>query len=244
MAQLLIVEDEFFIAEHLRAIVTGLGHEVVGVAESAAQALQIVQALPAPPALALLDITLRGELDGIDLAARLRARYGIPCVFVTSLADADTVGRAKQAAPLGYLLKPFDEDEVYVTLEMALAAVPVLVPAGPAAAGPTGLFVRGHRQLVRVDFANLCRLEASGSYTTLHTCKGERHTTSVPFKQVEEQLPPADFQRIHKSHIVALAHITALDGQAVTVAGQLVPIGRAYHAALLSRLNLLKGSSE
>lgn len=245
MSQVLIVEDEFFIAEHLRTIVTGLGHHVVGVADSAAQALELVHGLPRPPTLALLDITLSGELDGIDLAARLRARYGVPCVFVTSLADPDTVARAKQAAPLGYLLKPFVQQEVYVMLEMALAALAVRPPvtaAAPAIPEPAGLFVRDHKQLVRVDFVDLCWLEADSNYTKLYTCLGKKYTTTMPFKQVEARLPAAAFLRIHKSHIVALAHITALAGQAVVVAGHQVPIGRAYHAALLSRLNLLKSA--
>ncbi|WP_345124379.1 LytR/AlgR family response regulator transcription factor [Hymenobacter antarcticus] len=241
MAQVLIVEDEFFIAEHLRTIVTGLGHHVVGVADSAAQALELVHGLPHPPTLALLDITLNGELDGIDLAARLRARYGVPCVFVTSLADPETVARAKQATPLGYLLKPFVQQEVYVTLEMALAALAVTT-AAPAAPEPAGLFVRDHKQLVRVDFVDLCWLEADSNYTKLYTCSGKHYTTTMPFKQVEARLPAAAFLRIHKSHIVALAHITALAGQAVVVAGHQVPIGRAYHAALFSRLNLLKSA--
>lgn len=243
MAQVLIVEDEFFIAEHLRTIVTGLGHHVVGVADSAAQALELLQGLPHPPTLALLDITLSGELDGIDLAGRLRVRYGIPCVFVTSLADTETVTRAKQAGPLGYLLKPFVVQEVYVTLEMALAALIAVTPtAMPTAPEPAGLFVRDHKQLVRVDFVDLCWLEADGNYTKLYTCAGKRYTTTMPFKQVEARLPAAAFLRIHKSHIVALAHITALAGQAVVVASHEVPIGRAYHAALLNRLNLLKSA--
>ncbi|GAA4357904.1 hypothetical protein GCM10023185_22940 [Hymenobacter saemangeumensis] len=247
MAQILIVEDEFIIAEHLRAILEGMGHEVVGVADRATEALAILRSLPALPAVALLDITLRGELDGIDLAGRLRAEFGLPFVFVTSLADAATVARAKLARPLGYLVKPFDEQEVFVALEMALDAVApaagTAAPAAPLPPAPTSLFVRDHKQLVKVAFADLCWLEADGNYTTLHTRSGQRYTAVASLKQVEEHLPPADFLRIHKSYLVALAHITAVDGQAVTVAGQSVPVGRTYQSALMSRLNLLGGST-
>jgi DNA-binding LytR/AlgR family response regulator len=241
MAQILIIEDEFIIAEHLRAIVEGLGHEVVGVADRACEALTLLRSLPVQPALALLDITLRGELDGIDLAGRLRAEFGLPFVFVTSLADAVTVNRAKLTQPLGYLVKPFDEQEVFVALEMALAAgVPAPAPP-PVSATPTSLFVRDRKQLVRVDFADLCWLEADGNYTTLRTRSGVRYTAVAALKQVEERLPATEFLRIHKSYIVALCQITALDGQAVTVAGQSIPVGRAYQPALLGRLNLLSG---
>lgn len=239
MAQLFLVEDEFIIAEHLRVIVEDLGHEVVGIAESAAAALEQLRRLPVPPALALLDITLRGELDGIDLAGRLRAEFGLPFVFVTSLADAGTVARAKLALPLGYLVKPFDERDVFVALEMALTQA----PAPPVSAPPVGLFVRHQRQLVRVDFADICWLEASGNYTTLHTRTGTRYTTVAALRQVEERLPAGEFLRVHKSYVVSLRHLTALDGPVVLVAGQRIPVGRAYMPALLGRLNLLAGSS-
>ncbi|GAA4051631.1 hypothetical protein GCM10022409_43140 [Hymenobacter glaciei] len=244
MAKVLIVEDEFIIAAHLRTIVEGLGHEVIGVADRATEALALLRGAAELPALALLDITLRGELDGIDLASRLRAEFGLPFVFVTSLADAVTVARAKQARPLGYLVKPFDEQEVFVALEMALAATetPSTNPAPTLDATPTSLFVRDRKQLVRVDFADICWLEADGNYTTMHTCLGFRYTAVAALKQVEERLPPADFLRIHKSYIVALNKITALSGQTVVVEGQHIPVGRAYHPALLSRLNLLSNS--
>ncbi|WP_046245379.1 LytR/AlgR family response regulator transcription factor [Hymenobacter terrenus] len=239
MAQILIVEDEFIIAEHLRSIVEGLGHEVVGVADHATDALKLLRSLPMMPTVALLDITLRGELDGIDLAGRLRAEFGLPFVFVTSLADAATVARAKQAHPRGYLVKPFDEHEVFVALEMALAEAPA--PSPPALLTPTSLFVRDRKQLVRVDFGDLYWLEADGNYTTLHTRSGTRYTAVASLKQVEERLPPADFLRIHKSYIVAVSRITILDGQTVVVAGRSIPVGRAYQSALMARLNLLGG---
>ena len=247
MALILIVEDEFIIAEHLRTIVEDLGHEVAGVAGRATEALALLRGLPTLPAVALLDITLRGELDGIDLAGRLRAEFGLPVVFVTSLTDAATVARAKLVRPLGYLVKPFDKQEVFVALEMALelvatpAAEAVTGPAAPVVASPTSLFVRDRKQLVRVDFADLCWLESDGNYTTLHSRSGTRYTAVAALKQVEERLPAGAFLRIHKSYIVALAHITAVEGQAVTVAGQSIPVGRAYQPALLARLNLLSG---
>ena len=244
MALILIVEDEYIIAEHLRTIIEDLGHEVAGVADRATGALALLRGLPALPAVALLDISLRGELDGIDLAGRLQAEFGLPAVFVTSLADAATVARAKRVRPLGYLVKPFDKQEVYVALEMALdiiatPAAEAVAAAAPFAASPTSLFVRDRKQLVRVDFADLCWLEADGNYTTLHTRSGTRYTAVAALKQVEERLPAGEFVRIHKSYLVALAQITALEGQSVTVAGHSIPVGRAYQPALLGRLNLL-----
>ena len=244
--KILIVEDELIIAEHLRCVLELLGHRVTGVADRVSNALDSLR--QDPPDLVLLDVNLRGELDGIDLAARLRAEHHIPFIFLTSQANAATVARAKQTRPYGYLVKPFDEQDIYVALEMALATAAAeraaAAPVAPVAAaaepfaGTDGLFLRDRKQMVKVKFGDLCWLEADGNYTTLHTTAG-KHTTCHPLRHVEERLPPAHFVRVHKSYIVALHRISAFDSQAVTVDGDLVPVGRSYQAALMSRLNLL-----
>lgn len=244
---ILVVEDESTIAEHLRSVLELLGHRVTGVAGRVSEALESLR--HSPPDLVLLDIKLRGELDGIDLAARLRAEYRLPFVFITSQADPVTVARAKHTRPHGYLVKPFDEQDIYVALEMALnqataervtalSSRAALQAEAPLAAIADGLFLRERKQMVKVKFSELHWLSAEGHYTNLHTTT-RKYTTSHPLKYVEEHLPAADFVRVHKSHIVALHRITALDAQGVTVGTDVVPVGRAYQAALMDRLNLL-----
>ena len=242
---ILIVEDECTIAEHLRQVLELLGHRVSGVAGRVSEALACLQ--QERPDLVLLDVHLRGELDGIDLAARLRAEYHLPFVFVTAQANAATVARAKQTRPHGYLVKPFDEEDIFVAVELAMAAAKAegsAAPATPAApAEPLNatadcLFVRDRKQMVKVRFSDLCWLEAKGNYTTLHTTSG-KYTTCHPLGHVEERLPRAQFVRVHKSFVVALERISAFDSQGLTVEGDFVPVGRAYHGALMGRLNLL-----
>lgn len=247
MAQVFIVEDEFIIAQHLRTIVAELGHEVVATASSATEALRQLATLPAPPDLFLLDIMLQGELDGIDLASRLRAEHGLPFVFITSLTTPATVARAKATRPLGYLVKPFDAQEVFVALEMALTAADVTPAARAAVPTPptpaTSIFVRDGKRLERVDYADINWLESDGNYTLLHTQDGHRYAVAMALKTVEQQLPEALFQRVHKSYVVALARIEALEGQSVLIGGTSIPVGRVYNAALLNRLHLLDGHS-
>ena len=242
-AKILIVEDELTIAEHLRAILELLGHRVTGVAGRVSEALDSLR--HDRPDLVLLDVNLRGELDGIDLAARLRAEYNLPFIFLTSQANAATVARAKQTRPHGYVVKPFDEQDIFVALELALAgaaAERAAASAPPTAetltTGADGFFLRDRKQMVKVKFSELCWIEADGNYTTLHTTEG-KHTTCHPLRHVEERLSHTDFVRVHKSFIVAVHRISAFDSQVLTVAGAQVPVGRAYQAALMARLNLL-----
>jgi PAS domain S-box-containing protein len=117
-ASILIVEDEAVVAEDLAQKVTALGYRVLDIASTGAAALQISQAHP--PDLILLDITLTGELDGIETATRLKECSDIPLVFLTAHSDSETVKRATAAGSFGYILKPFRERDLEVQLQAAL----------------------------------------------------------------------------------------------------------------------------
>ena len=115
---ILIVEDEAVVAEDLAKKVTALGYRILDIASTGAAALQISQAHP--PDLILLDITLTGELDGIETATRLKEFSDIPLVFPTAHSDPETVKRATAAGSLGYILKPVREGDLEVQLRAAL----------------------------------------------------------------------------------------------------------------------------
>lgn len=251
-AAVLIVEDENLIAQHLQKILRGLNYDVVGVARRATDALQLLRQGPLPD-LVLLDIMLRGEIDGIDLAHRLRAEYQLPFLFVTAFADATTLARATQTHPLGYIVKPFEEKDIYAALEMywantetAAVTAPVSAPLSVLAPEPIeslahdSIFIRHRRQLIKVRFDELLWVEADSNYTLLQTSES-KYAVANTLRQVEERLPAADFIRIHKTYVVALRMITALDTHNVTIGnGTLIPLGRTYQPMLMSRLNLLR----
>lgn len=116
--RILVVEDEAVIALDLQSLLEEFGHEVVGTASRGDDALRV--AAETRPDLALLDIRIGGRLDGIEVACRLRRDYDIPTLFLSAFADEETVGRAKRAEPVGFLLKPVDPRALRTTLETAL----------------------------------------------------------------------------------------------------------------------------
>jgi len=117
-AKLLIVEDEPIVALDLQQEVEQLGCEVVGLAESADEAL--VAAEICRPDLALMDVRIVGSMDGIQTARLLRTAYQVPVIFLTSYSDEATIGRAVKETPYGYLTKPFKSRELKATLRVAL----------------------------------------------------------------------------------------------------------------------------
>ncbi|HSN56035.1 MAG TPA: EAL domain-containing protein, partial [Candidatus Sulfomarinibacteraceae bacterium] len=115
---IMIVEDEGVVAMHLAKAVAGWGYRVTAIAATADQALRAAEG--DPPDLVLMDIGLRGEADGIEAATQLRARSPIPVIYLTAFGDEATIERAKATEPYGYALKPINERELKVTIEMAL----------------------------------------------------------------------------------------------------------------------------
>jgi signal transduction histidine kinase len=116
--KILIVEDERITAQFLSQTLTRLGFTVVGIASTGATAIK--QAAEKLPDLILADIGLEGNVDGVEVAHQVRIQWGIPTVFLTAYTDPNTMTRARLSEPYGYLVKPFDEQELHATLEIAL----------------------------------------------------------------------------------------------------------------------------
>ncbi|MFH1581617.1 MAG: response regulator [Pseudomonadota bacterium] len=117
-AQILVVEDEGIIAKDIQNTLESLGYAVPAIASSGEEAIK--KATETLPDLVLMDIVLEGHMDGVEAAERIRDRFDIPVVYLTSYADNKTLQRAKITEPYGYILKPFSERELYTTIEMAL----------------------------------------------------------------------------------------------------------------------------
>lgn len=117
-ARILVVEDERIVAMSLRRQLQAMGYEVVGVASSGDVAVRQTGELR--PDLVLMDIRLEGGMDGVQAAALIREQFRIPVVYLTAYSNRDVLDRAKVTEPFGYLLKPYDERELHVAVEMAL----------------------------------------------------------------------------------------------------------------------------
>jgi PAS domain S-box-containing protein len=117
-ARILVVEDETIIAMEIENRLKNLGYIVPAVVSTGPAA--IAKTAEVQPDLILMDIMLKGEMDGIEAAGQIRQRFGIPIVYLTAYADENILQRAKITQPAGYLLKPFEERELHIAIEMAL----------------------------------------------------------------------------------------------------------------------------
>jgi signal transduction histidine kinase len=116
--KILVVEDEFLVAKYLQFRLPKLGYTVAGVVSSGEAALE--KSAQTQPDLILMDINLKGKMDGVEAAAQIRTLFNIPVVYLTACADEQTLNRAGIAEPFGYLLKPFRDKQLQTTLEVAV----------------------------------------------------------------------------------------------------------------------------
>jgi len=116
--KILIVEDESIIAIDIKNCLIGLGYEVVGISSTGEDA--ITKAIELKPNLILMDIHLDSELDGVETADKIRTLLDIPIIYLTAHADENTFQRAKITEPYGYILKPFEERLLHITVETSL----------------------------------------------------------------------------------------------------------------------------
>ena len=117
-ARILVVEDEGLVAEDIARILRNFGYDVLAIVSSGEEAVKIAEVVL--PDLVLMDIMLEGDMNGIDAAGQIYSRFDIPIVYLTAYGDEDGLHKAKKTGPFGYMLKPFEERDLYNSIEMAL----------------------------------------------------------------------------------------------------------------------------
>jgi CheY-like chemotaxis protein len=118
-ANIMVVEDEGVVSIDIRNILKNAGYDIAAVAFQGLEAVQ--KAEQSNPDLVLMDIGLKGEIDGIEAARRIRDRFQIPVVFLTGFADEVTVTKAKEVNPSGFIIKPINEEDLKKTLDDVLS---------------------------------------------------------------------------------------------------------------------------
>lgn len=251
--KVLVVEDELIIADNICDILEDLGYEVLEPAISYTEALEILER--EKPDLALLDIQLAGRRDGIDLAWKIRDDYNIPFIFLTSNADPATVERAKKVRPPAYLLKPFDKNDLFTSIEIALynySQNNLGKPEEKIAESELGtdqreniilnnaLFVK-HKQLFqKVKFEEILFLKSEHVYVNLIT-KNQAFLVRGSLSKLIERLPNYFF-KLHRSYVVNLNEIESIGYSNLKIGKHELPFGKGYRAALLNKIDILNNS--
>ncbi|MFT6053252.1 MAG: DNA-binding LytR/AlgR family response regulator [Roseivirga sp.] len=238
--KILIVEDDNMISSSLKEILEMLDHHVVGIAEDAERAIELCNEFETQ--LALLDIQIGGDIDGVDLAEIINDQFDIPFIFTTAFADNATIARAKERAPYGYLVKPYGIKDINAAIEVAMVAYNRLKTAekkgGMSKIIDNSLFLKVDTKLIKVNIDDILYIEAKGDYALFKT-KAKGYIVHSTMKKVKERLEEFNFHKVHRSFVVNLSRIIDIEESNLLVEDKVIPISRSNKEELIAKLNLL-----
>lgn len=236
MKKILIVEDEEELAANISEILSGLDYQVASVVDNAKDALSFLETTQVD--LVLMDIMIKGDLDGIDLAYKIREIYQIPIVFSTAYSGTEYLERISSDIHEGYLLKPFTVDSLKTAVFFGLKRYEERKTINKQA--PKGsLKVMDKGYLVPIPFSEILYLKADGLYTKIYT-KVKSYLVRDILKGFEEKLPEDQFFRVHKSYLINVEHVTSFNAKKINLGENPVPIRRGLYKELIEKLNIEK----
>lgn len=235
---ILIVEDEMIIAANISLQLNHLGYEVTGIIPRAEEVLpEIRQHIPD---IILMDINLKGDLDGIELVQLIQNEFKIPIIYLTANSDESHFEKAKATNPYAFISKPFKKLDLQRAIELSIVRIEKeqnsektadIISEDPYILSDC-IFVRSHDKMVKVCIDNILYIEAERNYCKIY-CKDKEHLLVTTLKYLEEKLPTNSLMRIHRSFIVNLHHIDEIATNHVVIGKKAIPLSAELKKQLL-----------
>lgn len=225
-----ILEDEFFVAHNLEKTLVEQGHEV-RLYKSPNEILKAFKDPQKRTDLALVDINLNAEMDGVEVATTLQKLYGTQFVFVTALSDSETLDRVKGVKPLAYIIKPFTDSEIKANVEIALFKLSKLQATKPSQALPEFTFLKNKEGLVKVNYADIVLVHGGDIELAVYTINMVHRAESTLEEFVQKIRVPYLIQ-VHRQYLINIHYLHSIFGNMAIVGKREVPIGKAYRDAL------------
>lgn len=237
---ILIVEDEHIVAIHLQEVLKEFGYQADDVATNYEEAIAVLQTKVVH--LVMLDINLKGHQTGIDVAEFIRENLKVPFIFLSSHQDMAIVNAALKTSPNAFLPKPFDKVTIYSALKLALKSFREESREYSSQSDDPestvikdALFIKEKHMFTKILLADILYIRSDDNYLELHTNK-KKFTIRETLKNILGQLPQNSFFKVHKSFIINLNAITAINYVHVMIDKIEIPITAENRTELLSKI--------
>ena len=234
---ILLLEDELLLAQDLKSKLEELGYGISHVRSGEATLKQLKKEVPD---LAILDIEIDGEMDGLEIGSYIRKTYNLPILYVTQFKDLQTFKRAKKSKPISYLTKPVNLWDLVRAIELSLEHTAVSFNReSENYLLPKAIYLKSSEQsFEKIAFDDLYFLKAAGSYTEIYT-SSKRFLFSDNISYYEKKLISPYLLRVHRSWLINVHKVEKIEENNLIIKGVKVPIGKTYKKTVLSRFTLI-----
>jgi two-component system response regulator LytT len=238
MTKVGILDDEVIICETLRKYLRELGYQVPNYAINYSEAITLIKT--EQPDIMLLDINLNELKNGIDVAMEIRKNHNIPLIFISSNADKTTIKETVKVKPNGYLVKPFGKNDLLAAIETALSNFSDNLNQANDSDFKLlsdALYIKQNNLFVKVLLNAILYIQSDSVYAEIIT-KEKKYLIRESLKKLITILPEPQFFQIHRSHIVNINHIDAVNSEFAIIDNINLPISRSNREAFLKLFNL------
>jgi DNA-binding LytR/AlgR family response regulator len=242
--KLLIVEDDMIIGAKISMQLTLLGYEVTGIIPRGEEAIMHIE--ENQPDIVLLDINLKGVLDGIETAQAMLKIADLPIIYVTANTDEATFNRAKSTRPYAFISKPIKNIDLQRAIELTISRIAEnqkpAVPEQHSEETPfilnDRIFVKHKEKMVKIYLEDIFYIEAERNYCRIFA-KNKEYLLATTLKIMEDKLPSRHFIRVHRSFLVNLAQIDEVGENNLLINQKSVPISQSLRDDLLRRIQTI-----
>lgn len=229
---ILLLEDQSLVAVDIIDMIERMGHEVVSHVDNGPDAIQSAQTKR--PDLAVLDIKVKGSMNGIEVGRRVREELHIPVIYLTSMGEVYEL--ARDTNPYAFLNKPVSAPQLRQSIELAVQAFQAESPVS----GPIdhAIYIRHNDRRVRVALKDILMLKADGGYCYIFSGE-DKMIIAKPMGKVLDELQRFQggdrLMQVHRSCCVHLDHVSHIQGNMLRVGSAMVDIGETYRERVLAQ---------
>lgn len=234
----MIVEDELIVAKDIANYLEEMGCEVCGLLMEGEQVLPFLE--KEIPDIILMDIMLKGQLDGIGTVHLIKKHYDLSIIYLTANTDDRSFELAKATRPFAFVEKPFKKKVLKRTVELLIEQITTEKDTDEDSfILKDRIFVREKNNvMVKIDLQDIAYIEADRAYSTIHTTDKQYVITSS-LSALEQKLPNPFLMRVHRSYLVNLRQIDSIEESTITIGTKRITVSRSYWKDFLNKVNII-----
>lgn len=239
--KILIVEDEVIVAKDIAYYLNELGCDVIGVLIEGEDVLPFLK--DDQPDIILMDITLRGQLNGVQTVHLIKEKYDIPIIFLTANTDDVSFDLAKATKPFAFIEKPFKSKQLVRTVQLLIEQIADSNEESEEEELnhfmlSDRIFVRDKGKMNKILLEDILYIEANGAYSNI-VSKNKSYLLSLNLRNLETKICTDQLMRVHRSYIINIKHVDSIEENRISIHNHSIPISRTHWQAFIAKVKVI-----